>query len=222
MLLLLPFLFFWLLAWHFWLPCCHPTVPCHSRALWALPIDPTNPQCSMSGALGREADGRAVFCHPGRQVEGQQELQQQVGNWGSQGWAAGRRCRINHDPWAEQLTWNQYCWQKVAAAGSNFGSWASEEQCWVGNWELLPLWIITCHSPLRCRGCTEVPKLCDKWVFVPVFSWSWTTSSHVPPSLTYSPSGLSSELNAWSVADIPFCYLPAVPSTGSTTPLLPL
>lgn len=48
----------------FWLPCCHLTdvfiIPCHSQTLLALPDDPTNPQCSISGALGREADGGVV------------------------------------------------------------------------------------------------------------------------------------------------------------------
>lgn len=63
-LLWFPFLSFQSLTCLFQLPRCHPTdmflVPCCSQSLLALPGDPTDPQCSMSGALGREADGGAV------------------------------------------------------------------------------------------------------------------------------------------------------------------
>lgn len=60
----LPLPSFLFLTCLFWIPCCHPTdvfvVFCRSQTLLALPGDPTNPQCSISGALGRETDGRAV------------------------------------------------------------------------------------------------------------------------------------------------------------------
>lgn len=44
------------------LPMCSSRllVSCHFKTLLALPGDPINPQCFISGALGREADGRAV------------------------------------------------------------------------------------------------------------------------------------------------------------------
>lgn len=95
MLLWFPLLSSQYLTCLFWLPCCHLTdvftIPCHSQTLLALPDDPTNPQCSISGALGREADGGVV--HSATLLGGrwrQLGLQQEVG---LQGWAWRRHSK---------------------------------------------------------------------------------------------------------------------------------